>query len=272
MKKFDTVYFEQPRVMGILNLTPDSFYDGNRYLKEEEYIRRVGQMLDEGADIIDAGAVSTRPGAAPVSAAEEIRRLEAPLRNIRKHFPGAVLSLDTFRKKVAERFWKEGLVNMINDISGGTMDKDMLKCIDENHIPYVLMHIQGTPPTMQNNPHYADIVSDIRAFFLRGLEHLQNTTAPVILDPGFGFGKTLRDNYVLLKRLKELAIENHPLLVGVSRKSMIYKLLNTVPEKALNGTAAVHTIALLNHAKILRVHDVKEAKEIIEIVSFYNAE
>lgn len=257
--------FEQPLVMGILNLTPDSFFDGNRYLDEKDYLAQVEKMLLEGADIIDVGAISSRPGADEVSEIEEIGRLTKPIQYIRKEFPNTILSLDTYRSEIARIFWNEG-VDIINDISGGVFDPKMLNLVNKNNIPYVMMHMQGTPRTMQIKPHYENIVEEIKDFFKTQLKELQNTKASIILDPGFGFGKNLEDNYLILNSLEGFKKLGHPILVGLSRKSMIYKLLKTTPEEALNGTTAVHTIALLNKADILRVHDVKEAKEVIEIV------
>ncbi len=254
------------KLMGILNLTPDSFYDGHRYLKEEQYLAQVEKMLSEGADIIDIGAVSSRPGATMPDEKEEITRLSKAVKTIIKHFPDIRLSLDTFRKPVAEIFWNEG-ISIINDISGGTFDHEMIPFVDKNHIPYVLMHIQGKPQTMQQNPHYENVVTEVKAFFAKQLSKFRNPEN-VILDPGFGFGKTLSHNYQLLKHLPEFQSSGLPVLVGISRKSMIYKLLNTNPQEALNGSSIVHTIALLNGANILRVHDVKEAKEVIKIVNY----
>ena len=254
---------EQPQVMGILNLTPDSFYDGNRYL--EGYLKQTEKMLNEGADIIDIGAMSSRPGSIEISVQEEIDRLQKPIKEIRKTFPKAVLSLDTYRYEVAMKFWNEG-IDIINDISAGIFDEKMLPFINEKSIPYIMMHMQGIPQTMQIKPHYNDILEEIKSFFATQLSQLQDSEASIILDPGFGFGKSIEDNYLLLRRLEEFKILGLPILIGLSRKSMIYKLLKSTPEEALNGTTAVHTIALLNKADILRVHDVKEAKEVIRIV------
>ena len=255
--------FEQPQVMGILNLTPDSFYDGNRYI--ESYLKQTEKMLDEGADIIDIGAMSSRPGSVEITVEEEIDRLQRPIKEIRKTFPKAILSLDTYRYEVAMKFWNEG-VDIINDISAGVFDEKMLPFINEKSVPYVMMHMQGIPQTMQIKPHYNDILEEIKAFFVTQLTQLQDSKANIILDPGFGFGKRVKDNYLLLRRLEEFKALGYPILVGLSRKSMIHKLLRTTPEEALNGTTAAHTIALLNKADILRVHDVKEAKEVINIV------
>ncbi len=256
-------------LMGILNLTPDSFFDGSRYLQEKQYLGQVEKMLTEGADIIDIGAVSSRPGATLPGEKEEIARLSKAVKNILKHFPDIRLSLDTFRKAVAEIFWNEG-VSIINDISGGTFDQKMIPFIDKNHIPYIMMHIQGKPQTMQQNPHYENVVEEVKTFFARQLQKFKNPEN-VILDPGFGFGKTLSHNYQLLKHLPEFHTFHLPLLAGVSRKSMIYKLLETSPQEALNGTSIIHTIALLKGANILRVHDVGAAKEAIKIVSYFES-
>lgn len=264
--RYNTFSLKEPIVMGILNLTPDSFFDGNRYLKSTSYLHQVEKMLIEGADIIDIGAVSSRPGASLLSVQEEIERLEKPIQEVLKHFPKTSISIDTFRQSVVERFWDEG-ISIVNDISGGTLDNKMISFVDKNHIPYVMMHMQGTPQNMQQNPHYLNITNEIKKFFQT---QLQQFTDPrnVILDVGFGFGKTLAHNYQLLKELSSFQELGLPILVGISRKSMIYKLLNIIPEEALNGTTVAHTIALLNGVNILRVHDVKEAKEAVKIIQF----
>ena len=254
-------------VMGILNLTPDSFFDGNRYNTEVAAINRVGQMLDEGADIIDMGAFSSRPGAALVSYEEERRRLIPVLKAVKKHFPDVIISVDTYRHQIAEEVVGEG-AQIINDISGGNLDTQMFKTVAKLQVPYIMMHMKGTPENMQNQTDYTDVVKDIKAFFRLKIKQLNDLGFDkIILDPGFGFGKTLEQNYEILNRLDEFQDLNYPVLVGMSRKSMLYKLLDITPDKALNATSVVNTIALLKDAKILRVHDVKQAVEAVKIVA-----
>ncbi len=265
-KKFD---FSVPKIMGILNLTPDSFYDGGKYTQEAHAIKRVRKMLEEGADIIDIGAVSTRPGAKPVDEKEELLRLLPLLRPLVKRFPETVFSIDTYHAAVAAACVEEGAA-LINDISGGTMDKNMFSTIARLQVPYVLMHLHGTPQTMQHAPLAENTVAHVRAFFEEKVSALRETgVEDIILDPGFGFGKTLESNYELLAGMEALRIDGLPLLAGISRKSMINKVLHTSPDQALNGTTVLHTLALLNGANLLRVHDVKEAREAVEIVDFY---
>jgi len=254
-------------VMGILNLTPDSFFDGNRYNTEVAAINRVGQMLDEGADIIDMGAFSSRPGAALVSYDEERRRLIPVLKAVKKHFPDVIISVDTYRHQIAEEVVGEG-AQIINDISGGNLDTQMFKTVAKLQVPYIMMHMKGTPENMQNQTDYTDVVKDIKAFFRLKIKQLNDLGFDkIILDPGFGFGKTLEQNYEILNRLDEFQDLNYPVLVGMSRKSMLYKLLDITPDKALNATSVVNTIALLKDAKILRVHDVKQAVETVNIMA-----
>ncbi len=263
--------FSTPLVMGILNATPDSFYDGGKYNQREEWFNRVSAMVDEGVDIIDVGGVSTRPGAAFVSEEEELKRVLAPLQFIKKEFPAVPVSVDTFRSEVAKASVSEG-AGMINDISGGLFDEQMFKTIAELKVPYVLMHIKGTPENMQQNPITKHVVKKVRSFFNDRVEALFNLElVDVILDPGFGFGKSLECNYTLLNNLEQVRIGLLPLLAGVSRKSMINKVLGTKPEEALNGTTALHMLALQNGANILRVHDVKEAREAVALFEFYKS-
>jgi len=260
----------QPVVMGILNITPDSFYDGGMYQSDEAMLNRVHQLVDEGSDIIDIGAYSSRPGASPVSEDKEITRLEKALKLIRKNYPVALISVDTFRASVAERVVQDYGVGMINDISGGGMNAEMYGTIARLQVPYVLMHMQGTPQTMQKNPEYVQVIRDIMYFFSEKVARLRELGVhDIILDPGFGFGKTLEHNYQLLKGLRVFHRLDLPLMVGISRKSMIYKLLGVTPEEALAGTVAVHTLALTEGVDILRVHDVKAAREAIEIVGYW---
>lgn len=255
-----------PEVMGILNMTPDSFYDGGKYTNSDLVQQRVETMLKQGARFIDVGAYSTRPGARHISEAQEGQRLFPVLRLLRDRFPSALVSVDTFRSNIAREAVESYGAAMINDISGGTADAKMFQTIAGLGVPYVLMHIQGTPQTMQRNPKYDDVVKAISGFFAQKIQELKLLgVGDVILDPGFGFGKTLEHNYELMQRLDEFQIFSQPLLVGVSRKSMIFKLLETTPDEALNGTTALNTVALLKGAGILRVHDVKQAVETIKI-------
>ncbi len=262
------IELSKPVVMGILNVTPDSFFDGGRYFDRESILQRVKQIFDQGAKILDVGAYSTRPGAADIPEEEELRRLNLALSVIREHFPDAIISVDTFRPKIAEQVLRDFHVQMINDIMGGGTDFEMYNVVAKYNVPYVLMHIKGTPQTMQNNPTYDDVVQEIILYFAERLYRLRGLHVnDVIIDPGFGFGKTLEHNYQILSRLEYFkTLFKEPLLVGVSRKSMIYKLLKTTPDQALNGTTVVNTIALLKGADILRVHDVRPAVEAIEIV------
>lgn len=257
----------QPVVMGILNITPDSFYDGGKYMSEMALICRIDQIMEEGAGIIDIGAYSTRPGAAAVDEREELARLSWGVELVRKYYPRAVISIDTFRSKVAEEIIScQGPV-IVNDISGGTMDEEMFALLVRTGVPYVMMHIQGTPQTMQVNPVYTDVVKEVGDFFRERIAALNAQGFDnIILDPGFGFGKTLAHNYELMNGMDTYRELGYPLLVGISRKSMIYKLLGGTPEEALNGTTVLNTLALLKGANILRVHDVKAAVDVTRIV------
>ncbi|MCE5174860.1 MAG: dihydropteroate synthase [Bacteroidales bacterium] len=257
-----------PKVMGVLNVTPDSFFSSSRYMSEEGILYRVGQIIDEGADILDVGACSTKPGIELVSEEEELIRLRMALHLIRKRFPDFPISVDTFRARVSKAVVEEYDVDIINDISGGDMDPDMFETVAGLHVPYILMHMQGkTPADMQLNPHYEDMMSEIFQYLAKRVEKLRNLGVnDIILDPGFGFGKTVENNYEMLRRLNEFEIFDLPLLVGISRKSMIYKYLGTTPETSLNGTSVINTMALMGGAHILRVHDVKEAVECVKLV------
>jgi dihydropteroate synthase len=257
------------KIMGVLNLTPDSFYDGGIYKNTKEVLDTISLFLNEGADIIDIGAYSSRPNAEHISTEEELSRLIPILKEIKTNYPKTIISIDTFRSEVARQSILEG-AQIINDISGGTIDNLMFQTIAEHKVSYILMHMQGTPQTMQVDPTYHDITKQIMRFFQKKLAELHNLGVnDVILDVGFGFGKTIDQNYELLNNLSVFKTLEKPLLVGVSRKSMLYKILGTTPEKALNATSIVNTIALLNGANILRVHDVKEAKEVVTIVKQY---
>ncbi len=257
---------DYPRVMGILNVTPDSFYSGSRKQSEEEIIDRVKQILDEGGNIIDLGAYSSRPNADHISTEEEMSRLRKALKVINQNFPDAVLSIDTFRADVAKMCVEEYGAAIINDIAAGMMDDRMFSTVAQLGVPYIMMHMQGTPQDMQKNPHYDNIVKEILYYFSEKVQRLRDLGAKdLILDPGFGFGKTVAHNYELMEHMEEFAVFELPILVGISRKSMIYKLLGGGPEDALNGTAVLDTVALMKGASILRVHDVKEAVEAVKI-------
>ena len=257
----------QPQVMGILNVTPDSFYAGSRGVAEPDIIDRLRQMTDEGASIIDIGAYSSRPDADDVSTEEEMARLRHALNLVRQHQPDAVVSVDTFRADVARMCVEEYGVAMVNDISAGEMDDEMFPTISRLGVPYIAMHMKGTPQTMQINPQYEHFLKEIFYFFSEKVQKLRDLgVKDIIIDPGFGFGKTIEHNYQLMNHLEEFKLFGLPLLVGISRKSMIYKLLGTTPEEALNGTTVLNTIVLQKGAHILRVHDVKAAVEAVKIV------
>jgi dihydropteroate synthase len=260
-----------PKIMGILNVTPDSFYDGGKFRTEKDILKKVEQMIEEGAAIIDAGAYSSRPGAEHITAEVEIQRLGIALAAIRTNFPDVIVSADTFRSEVALVAVKDYGVDIINDISAGSMDKNMLNTIAELNVPYVMMHIKGTPQNMQINPAYDNVVEEIIKYFSEKIQKAKLAgICDIIIDPGFGFGKTLEHNYQILNRLDDFKIFELPILVGLSRKSMIYKALDTTPVGALNGTTVLNTIAIINGANILRVHDVREAMETIKLCSLYH--
>ena len=257
----------QPRVMGILNVTPDSFYAGSRTQTEAEIVRRVKQIVSEGAAIIDIGAYSSRPNADNVSSREEMERLRMGLKILFEIQPDAVVSVDTFRADVARMCVEEYGVAIINDIAAGEMDANMFHTVAALNVPYIMMHMQGTPQSMQQHPHYDNLLKEVFLYFAHKVQQLRDLgVKDIILDPGFGFGKTMEHNYELLSHLEEFRIFELPLLVGVSRKSMIYRLLDITPQEALNGTTVLDTICLLKGADILRVHDVKEAVETVRIV------
>ncbi len=257
-----------PKVMGILNITPDSFYDGGSYSSDKEIIKRVEEMLLEGCSVLDIGACSTRPGAEDVSVEEECSRLVPVVRILKKEFPDLVISADTYRATVAEQAAGAGAA-IINDISGGTLDPLMFGTMGRLKIPYVLMHIQGNPKTMQDNPRYENVVIDVLDYFTGKITQLNEMgVSDIIIDPGFGFGKTLEHNYQLLNALRDFRIFGCPVLAGFSRKSMINKVLNTTPSKALNGTTVLNSMALEAGSSILRVHDVKEAAEAITLAEY----
>ena len=255
-----------PKVMGILNLTPDSFYAGSRTQTDQQVAERVTQLLAEGADILDVGAYSSRPGADDLPVEEEMRRLREGLTVLRREVPNAIVSVDTFRADVARMSIEEFGVAMVNDISGGELDSQMYTTIALARVPYIIMHMQGTPQNMQQAPHYENVLKEVMLHLAEKVEKLHEMKVnDIILDPGFGFGKTLTHNFELLAHLNEFDIFQLPILVGISRKSMVYKTLGITPQEALNGTTALHTIALSKGANILRVHDVKEAVETIKL-------
>ncbi|MGD0711649.1 MAG: dihydropteroate synthase [Bacteroidales bacterium] len=261
---------ERPLVMGILNFTPDSFYDGAKHKNTNDVLKHVSQMLEEGADIIDIGAVSTKPGAKEITTDDEKNKLIPILKIIKKDFPNTIISIDTYRSEIAKAAVDFG-AHIINDISAGTFDKEMFKTISKIQVPYIIMHIQGTPLNMQENPVYNNVVKEVVFYLSVKVEELKRLGVnDIIIDPGFGFGKTVEHNYELLNNLEYFRIFELPLLVGFSRKSMINKVLNTTPSEALNGTTVLNTIALMNGANILRVHDVKEAVESVKIVEKLN--
>lgn len=269
--KGQLIDFSVPKVMGVLNITPDSFYDGGRYTEKEKIVSKVEKMICEGVDFIDVGANSSRPGAAVISYEEELRRLSETMELLRSGFPESIILIDTFRSGIARKMVEEYGADMINDISAGDMDKEMFSTIADLQIPYVMMHMQGTPKTMQKNPKYDNVVKEIITVFVCKVEKLKRLGVDdIILDPGFGFGKNLDHNYELMNGLGLFTVLNKPIMVGVSRKSMIGKLLGCTPDEALNGTVVLNTVALMKGVDILRVHDVKEAVEAIKIVEKLN--
>lgn len=257
----------EPKIMGILNVTPDSIYAESRTSDEEHIAARVQQLMDDGADMIDIGGYSSRPGADDVSPEEEMNRLRRGLRVVCRLYPEVPISVDTFRADVARMCVEEEGADIINDISGGMMDRQMFRTVARLGVPYILMHMQGTPDTMQQAPHYDNLRREVMLYFAERIDRLcQMGAKDIIVDPGFGFGKTLEHNYELFHHLDDFNLFNLPLLVGISRKSMIYKLLGGTPQTSLNGTTVLNTIALMKGAHILRVHDVKEAVEAKRIV------
>lgn len=256
-----------PKVMGILNVTPNSFYDGGKHKEINSIIHQVDKMLSEGADFIDIGAYSSKPSAEFVSEEEEIKRLVPILKSLVETFPNIVLSVDTFRANVAKAAVENG-VAMVNDISAGFLDDKMLETVSELKVPYIMMHMRGNPQTMQSLTDYKDIVKEMIFYFSERIQKARSFgISDIVIDPGFGFAKTLEQNYEVLNKMELFSILELPLLAGVSRKSMIYKVLESSPQEALNGTSVLNTIALQKGAKILRVHDVKEAVECIKLVS-----
>ena len=256
-----------PKVMGILNITPDSFYDGGKYNNEYEILNQTEKMLFDGATFIDVGAYSSRPGAKHISEDEELKRILPVIKSLTENFPEIIISVDTFRSKVAKETIENGAC-IINDISGGNMDENMFKTVADLQVPYILMHMLGTPQNMQLNPKYNNVIQDITKYFAEKIYKLhQLKLNDVIIDVGFGFGKTIDHNFEILKNLSFFKHLEAPILAGISRKSMLYKTLNISAKEALNATTSANTIALLNGANILRVHDVREAYEAIKIVN-----
>ncbi|MEF3080465.1 dihydropteroate synthase [Winogradskyella poriferorum] len=256
-----------PKVMGILNVTPDSFYDGGQYKDESSILKQVETMLKEGATFIDIGGYSSRPGADYVNEAEELNRVVPVVQLILKHYPETLISIDTFRSEVAKKSIEAGSA-IINDISASHLDKNMITTVGQLGVPYIMMHMKGNPKTMQQQTDYDDLIKDINSYFAERIAKAHAAKInDIIIDPGFGFAKTTEQNYELLNNMELLQIVDKPILAGVSRKSMIYKTLNTTSENALNGTTALHMVALQKGAKILRVHDVKEA---VECVTLFN--
>lgn len=257
----------EPKVMGILNVTPDSFYSGSRKQTEEDIRNRVKQIIDEGGQMIDIGAYSSRSGADDVSTQEEMARLRHGMKIVNEMAPDMPVSVDTFRADVAKMCVEELGVGIINDISGGELDKRMFETVAKLGVPYILMHMKGTPQTMQQAPHYDDLMKEIMLYFAEKIQKLRDLgQKDIILDPGYGFAKTIEHNYELLGHQEMLHVFELPLLVGISRKSMIYRLLGSSPEESLNGTSVLNTIALQKGASILRVHDVNECVEVVKIV------
>jgi len=264
--KGELIDLRQPKIMGILNLTPDSFYDGGKFNVLDSAIAQTEKMILEGAYFIDLGASSTKPGAEEISAQEEKKRLYPILEKLIETFPKQYFSIDTYRSDVAEGCLKRGAA-MINDISGGQLDPKMMETVGKYHAPYVLMHILGTPKTMQKKPQYKNVVQEVLYYFSEKVQQAyHNGINDVIIDPGFGFGKTLEHNYTLMNHLELFHSLELPILLGISRKSMIYKKLDITPDEALNGTSVLNTIALSKGANILRVHDVKQAKECADLL------
>lgn len=256
-----------PKVMGIINITPDSFYKGSRVTEDKEIIMTAGRMIEEGADILDVGGYSSRPYGEDITVKEEERRVLGAIKLIRKEFPRTVISVDTFRPEIAREAVVGCGAQIINDISGGEADEKMFGVVRELNVPYIMMHMKGNPRTMQDHPEYDDVIADLLKWFSIRIVKLHSAgVKDIIIDPGFGFGKTIKHNFDMLKRLGDFAVAGLPVLVGISRKSMIWKTLSITPEDALNGTSVLHAVALLNGADILRVHDVKEAVQAVKLI------
>jgi len=261
---------EQPLVMGIINATPDSFYKGDLKAGLQKIVEKAGKMIIEGADIIDIGGQSTRPGSTRISASEEIQRVIPVIDSIVTNYPQIILSIDTYYSQVAEAAIKAG-ASIVNDISAGSLDPEMINCVSSLNVPYICMHMKGTPENMQNNPTYEDLIKEVLDFFIDKIDQCKRAgIKDLVIDPGFGFGKTIHQNFILLKQLSVFKILDQPILAGLSRKSMIYKTLGIDVSEALNGSAVLNTIALQQGASILRVHDVKEAKEAVTLFTSFD--
>jgi dihydropteroate synthase len=261
---------DKPLIMGIINVTPDSFFDGNDTLTTEDFVQKAKQMIKDGADILDIGGQSTRPGSDRIAADEEIKRVLPVLEAIKRNFPDILISIDTYHSAVAAAAVAAGAA-IVNDISAGEMDSQMMTTVAGLQVPYILMHLRGTPETMQTMTNYDNLVLNITDYFTVKIDACRKAgIKDIILDPGFGFAKTIAQNFELLKKLDLFNFYGLPILVGLSRKSTIYKSLDITPAEALNGTTVMNTIALLNGANILRVHDVKEAKEVVSLLSAYS--
>ena len=259
----------EPVIMGIINATPDSFYEGHLKYSKENILKMAGKMIEDGAAILDIGGQSTRPGSQPITTEEELGRVIPLVVSIHEKYPGIIISIDTYNSEVAKAAVHAG-ASAVNDVSGGNMDKAMIAAVAELKVPYVCMHMQGTPATMQKEPFYGDVVKEVLDYFISKVDECTKAgIKDVIIDPGFGFGKTIEHNFQLLKKLSVLSITNRAILVGLSRKSMIYKTLGIPVADALNGTTVLNTMALMNGASILRVHDVKEAKEAVALYNLY---
>ena len=263
------VTVDNPLVMGIINVTPDSFYEGSRFMENAVILKMAEKMIKDGADILDLGAQSTRPGSERISAEEELKRIVPAIEALRSEFPNAILSIDTFYGKVAKESVEAG-ASIVNDISAGNLDESMLKTVATLNVPYICMHMKGIPENMQSQTHYDNLSLEILDFFIKKIDECTKVgIKDIILDPGFGFAKTINHNFELLKNLSIFKILERPVLIGISRKSTIYKTLGVSAAEALNGTTFLHAIALLNGANILRVHDVKEAKEAVKLFVEY---
>jgi dihydropteroate synthase len=263
------ISLEIPLVMGIINATSDSFFEGHLNDSNNTIIKRVGQMIADGADIIDIGGQSTKPGSERVELEEEIKRVIPYVAMIHQHFPDCIISIDTYYSKVAQLAVESG-ASFVNDISAGNFDKDMIEIVGKIKVPYICMHMKGTPETMQQNPQYQNITREVVDFFIEKIKECKKANIQdIIIDPGFGFGKTIEHNFTLLREMESLKMMNLPILAGLSRKGMIYKSLNASANEALNGTSILNTLALNNGASILRVHDVKEAKEAVTLFQLY---
>lgn len=269
--KGQLISLRQPKIMGILNITPDSFFDGGKYKDAKSVLKQVEKMNTDGATFIDVGAYSTRPGAQEIDEQLELKRITPIIELILKEFPNTNLSIDTFRSVVAKECIHIG-ASIINDISAGLLDQNMLPTVAALNVPYIMMHMRGTPKNMQENTTYIDLVKEITSFFAERLSVAKSLgIKDIIIDPGFGFAKTLEQNYSLLRNMSQLRILDHPILAGISRKSMIYKLLETTPQNALNGTTALNMVCLQHGAQVLRVHDVKEAIQCVQLYEQLNA-